>query len=115
MSNVSWPRMPTPRRRRHGTLIPHFVVPLAHENGGQNNWPPFREIRIGSSLSSEGLLVLLRLLTTLFFELRQLINELLRGLLECAWAIRAAEVNLLAFVFDRVLWIDRLAAHRAHR
>ena len=48
-------------------------------------------------------------------QLRQLSTILFRVLLERGWAVRAAEVNLLAFVFDGMLWIDRLAAHRAHR
>src|SRR5215207_8296740 len=50
-----------------------------------------------------------------FFELRQLVDKLFRGLLEGGRAVRAAEVNLLAFVVNRVLRNDRLAAHRALR
>src|SRR5688572_25583119 len=54
-----------------------------------------------------------RKLARVFFELRQLRRELGRVRLERLRAIRAAEVNLLAFVLERVLSDDRLAAHGA--
>ncbi len=60
-------------------------------------------------------LLSLRLLAVGLFELRQLIQVLFRVLLERGRAVRAAEVDFLAFVVHRIRRIDWLAAYGARR
>src|SRR4029079_13338614 len=80
---------------------------------GPETWSPFQEINNQSLLSNDRLLLFLclRLLAFALGELRQLGDETFRVLIERGWAVRAAEVNLLAFVFHGVFRVDRLAAH----